>query len=249
MRALWLGGLATAQAGDVSIDASGQAVTKTKSDVLVHLRWRDGQTRSFGVSVKACNNKAPTNAQLYFTTARGFCALMRREGLAMSLSAEHALRQFCGDAGFRPIDETPPAPGRLSDPNRWYWEELPQQGRDDLERLFASHQASVTRTLLQAAYPDDPHRPVYVMHQRYRCVSQADCPLAILSVDQFVEQSSAFGGFSTRRHAIRKGTYKSDPGIHLAPRFGFVQFQRGGQKQHPTQLQFNLMAGYFNKLP
>jgi hypothetical protein len=62
--------------------------------------------------------------------------------------------------------------------------------------------------------------------------------------------------FLSREHAkyiqvpytIRKGTYKNDPATHYAPRFGFIQFQRGGQKQHPTQLQFNLKAGYFNHL-
>lgn len=35
---------------------------------------------------------------------------------------------------------------------------------------------------------------------------------------------------------------------HKAPKFGVVQMQRGGQKQHPTQLQFNLKAGYFYAL-
>tara|TARA_R100000808_G_scaffold23266_1_gene51440 strand:- start:49 stop:249 length:201 start_codon:yes stop_codon:yes gene_type:complete len=35
--------------------------------------------------------------------------------------------------------------------------------------------------------------------------------------------------------------------FHEAPRFGIIQMQRGGQKQHPTQLQFNLEAGYFYK--
>ena len=34
----------------------------------------------------------------------------------------------------------------------------------------------------------------------------------------------------------------------MAPRFGIVQMQRGGQAQHPEQLQFNLQAGYFYKI-
>lgn len=50
-------------------------------------------------------------------------------------------------------------------------------------------------------------------------------------------------------YAVRKGTYKDPLGVqHEAPRFGIVQMQRGGQKQHPTQLQFNLKAGYFYKI-
>ncbi len=39
------------------------------------------------------------------------------------------------------------------------------------------------------------------------------------------------------------------PGVvHQAPRFGVIQMQRGGQKQHPEQLQFNLEASYFRKI-
>ena len=47
-------------------------------------------------------------------------------------------------------------------------------------------------------------------------------------------------------YSVRKGQYRDPEGAeHEAPRFGIVQMQRGGQKQHPTQLQFNLKAGYF----
>ena len=48
---------------------------------------------------------------------------------------------------------------------------------------------------------------------------------------------------------MKKGRYKEPEGIlHQAPKFGVIQMQRGGQKQHPTQLQFNLKSGYFYEL-
>ena len=48
---------------------------------------------------------------------------------------------------------------------------------------------------------------------------------------------------------VRKGRFKGDPHEHLAPRFGIVQFQPLGNTQNRNQLQFNLEANYFNKLP
>ena len=54
---------------------------------------------------------------------------------------------------------------------------------------------------------------------------------------------------ATRLSNVATGDPADLPGVkHLAPRFGIVQMQRGGQKQHPDQLQFNLEAGYFYKL-
>jgi hypothetical protein len=246
LEASWLGGLATAGAGDHALDGSGAILTRTKSDVLLELGWASGETTTRGVSVKACNKARPTNAQLYFTTAVGFCALMRRQGLVVSPAAEDALRRFCGDVGFRPLD-TSDVTTRTSDPARWYWEELPDLGRRALEAFFQSHQASITRILLREAYLEDPYPPDYLMHQRFRCLSPDTCPLALFSIDDLVARSCAFGGFATKAYVIRKGRYAADDARHLAPRFGFVQFQRAGQRQHPAQLQFNLRAGYFNE--
>ena len=245
IRAWWLGGLATTRAGDVLLDA-GSVVTKSKSDVLITL---ESLTRSIrrGVSVKTCNNATPTNAQLYFTTASAFANLLRMNDIVVSPEAEDALRMFCGDPGFRPSDGEL-AGERVSDPDRWFWEELPGDARQEWEKLFSERQDDVTRVLLQKAYPGDPFPPAYLMHQRFRCESPEDCPLALFSMDELVRHSRAAGGFSTRQYSIHKGRFRGDPNKHLAPRFGFVQMQRGGQAQHPTQLQFNLQAGYFNKV-
>ena len=72
--------------------------------------------------------------------------------------------------------------------------------------------------------------------------------IAVFSMEEIVAISKAYSGFELSPYVIRKGTYKNDNKIHYAPRFGFIQFQRGGQRQHPTQLQFNLKAGYFRKI-
>jgi hypothetical protein len=172
---------------------------------------------------------------------------MRRCGLAISIAAEDALRRFCGDPGFRPEDE-PGSAERPSDPSRWYWEELPAAGKADLEAFFDVYQSDITRILLREAYADDPYPPDYVLHQRFRSDSVDECPLAIYAIDELVAWSCAHGGFSTKEYVIRKGKYAGDKAKHLAPRFGIVQFQRGGQRQHPTQLQFNLRAGHFNDI-
>lgn len=244
LEAWWLGGLATSGEGDKLI-VDGQPLTGSKSDILLRIHC-GAISHTLGVSIKTCNKSKPTNDQLYFTTAVAFCELLRRNGLVVSTPAEHALRMFCGDKGFRPCDAPVPTVGRLSDPDRWFWEELPPRGRALLEDLFRDRQDEITRILLQKAYPLDPYPPRYVLHQTGTFSDREDCPLALFSVDELVTLSKAHCAFQLREYRIRKGRFKDDPNIHLAPRFGFVQFQRGGQKQHPTQLQFNLKAGYFN---
>ena len=72
----------------------------------------------------------------------------------------------------------------------------------------------------------------------------------IFSLDEFIQLSHNYGPFTFRKYKVNKGRYKEPKSVeHLAPRFGIVQMQRGGQKQHPTQLQFNLKAGYFYRPP
>jgi hypothetical protein len=75
------------------------------------------------------------------------------------------------------------------------------------------------------------------------------CEVAVFTIDELIRYSRSYAGFINKPYFIRKGRFKNDPHQHLAPRFGFIQMQRGGQKQHPTQLQFNLQAGYFYNLP
>lgn len=248
VRAWWTGGLATSGLGDRLIGAGKEAVNRTKSDVVVEIGHGEGE-RLVGIGVKTCFNAKPTNAQLYFGTATSFCRLLRENSLAVSDEMETELRKFCGDAGYRPKDSTSGDISRKSDPSRWYWEELQPKPRRHWEELFTDANAEVARALLQKAYNDDPIEPSYLLHLRHATELPDDWPLAIYSIDEFVNYNVLEGGFSTREYIIRKGRFKDDPSIHLAPRFGVIQFQRGGQRQHPTQLQFNLKAGYFHDFP
>jgi len=247
VEAWWLGGLATSGLGDLIRAANGEPVKRSKTDVLISIS--SGSNKFVcGVSVKTCSKKTPTNDQLYFTTASAFCNLLRRYEIPVSEKAEEALKMFCGDPGFRPKDMIDIG-GRLSDPDRWFFEELDPSRRKELEKVFSRHQRRIAEILLKLAYPEDPHPPEYLMHLTTKPDNVDICRLAIFSIDELVGLSLRCSGFSLREYKIRKGRFKNDPNIHLAPRFGFIQFQRGGQKQHPTQLQFNLQAGYFDKLP
>jgi hypothetical protein len=249
VQAWWLGGLATSGEGDELLDEEGQIVSKSKSDILLKLWTSKEEVVSIGVSVKTCNKSTPTNDQLYFTTASAFTGLLRRNGLEVSEKAEHALKMFCGDSGFRPVDAKDfDAAQRQTDPDRWFWEELPKAGRGEWERLFSEKQNEISKILLQKAYLSDPFAPEFLLHQTVATSNLDDMEVALFRIDELIKHSSLVGGFSTRPYKIRKGRFKNDPAEHLAPRFGFIQMQRGGQKQHPTQLQFNLQAGYFYKL-
>jgi hypothetical protein len=245
--AWWLGGLATSGLGDLLRMPNGAPIKRSKADVLVSLH-SDRKQYVKGISVKTCSKKTPTNDQLYFTTASAFSELLRRNGILFSANAEKALKMFCGDMSFRPGDLID-VRQRRSDPDRWFFEELPKKGRDDIARTLTKYQAEVTRILLQLAYPEDPHPPEYVLHVTVKPEHIDKADLAIFTVDELIDLSSRYAGFETKGYIIRKGRFKGDNATHLAPRFGYIQFQRGGQKQHPTQLQFNLQAGYFDHLP
>ena len=247
-RAISAGALATAEEGAKVLVVNGVSVRRCKSDVILTLE-ADGRTITKGVSVKQCSNKNPTNAQLYFSTATAFCQLLRNNGIQVSDQAVTAMRMFCGDVGFRPLDNPNALRNRRCDPNRWFWEELPDASRTELESVLTKQQDAITRLLLQKAYSEDPFAPEYVVHQT-RGAAVNETEVAIFSIDGFIKLSRGYAGFHTRPYRIKKGSHKDPPDVeHLAPRFGVVQFQRGGQKQHPTQLQFNLKAGYFYKPP
>jgi hypothetical protein len=248
-QAISAGALATAEAGAKVLVVNGIQVRRCKSDVILTLE-ADGQIVTKGVSVKQCSNRNPTNAQLYFSTAIAFCQLLRRNSIQVSDAAVNAMRMFCGDAGFRPLDNPAALNNRRCDPNRWFWEELPTAARKELEDVFTKQQDAITRLLLQKAYLEDPFAPEYLVHQTRDVAKGKDIEVAIFSIDGLIRQSREYAGFHTRPYRIKKGSHKDPPDIeHLAPRFGVVQFQRGGQKQHPTQLQFNLKAGYFYQQP
>lgn len=247
IKASWLGGLATSGEGDLLKDNYGNSITKSKSDILLEFEYNNTR-RIIGLSVKSCNNRQPTNAQLYFSTASAFSSFLRKNGIDVSNDAEIALKMFCGDDGYKPIDTLKEIEKRQSDSRRWFWEELPEKDRLEWKNIFKDYQDDITRLLLQKAYKDDPYPPRYVAHKTKKADNFKSTEIGIYTIDELIDLSKEYSGFVLKPYYIRKGTYKNDPNQHLAPRFGIVQMQRGGQKQHPTQLQFNLEAGYFYKL-
>ncbi len=246
--AIAVGALATAEDGKRWLEVNSVAVRACKSDILITLNQNGFMPITIGVSVKQCNNKAPTNAQLYFSTAHSFCELLRRNGISVSAHGENALRQFCGDQGFRPSDDPNALIGRTTDPRRFFWEETNQTGRQELEGIFIQEQDRITRLLLQKAYLNDPFTPELILHKTKKLSSNPQ-EFALYSVEQLINLSKQYRGFTKRLYSVKKGSHRDPPGVeHEAPRFGIVQMQRGGQRQHPTQLQFNLEAGYFYKI-
>lgn len=123
IEAIALGSLATAEDGKNWLEVHGIKVTACKSDILLTVH-NGSLLETLGVSVKQCNNKTPTNAQLYFTTAIAFCRLLERNDIPVSDDAITALRQFCGDEGYRPIDNPQSMRGRTVDPRRYFWEDV-----------------------------------------------------------------------------------------------------------------------------
>ena len=247
--AISTGALATSEEGIRWLGINGISVKKCKSDLVVTFEYQDGATVTAGISTKQCNNATPTNAQLYFTTAQGFSNLLIRGGIPVSQRAVDAMKQFCGDVGHRPQDNPLVLLDRATDPRRWFWEEINPEGRDEWERILMERQDEVSRLLFQKAYLDDPFAPEFLLHKTRSSASWEQTEIAIYSINELIALSRAYGGFSKKRYSVKKGSYKDPAGVfHDAPRFGIVQMQRGGQAQHPTQLQFNLEAGYFYKI-
>lgn len=247
--AISTGALATSEEGLDWLSVNGVEVKRCKSDLVITLHDAENNLTTYGVSTKQCNNPTPTNAQLYFTTARAFAALLVNNGIRVSEGAVRALRQFCGDEGFRPDDDPPTMMLREVDPRRYFWEEIESDGREEWERIFSEKQDDVTRLLLQKAYMDDPFVPEFLLHKAKKADGWESTEVAIYFMDELITLSREYGGFRVKPYRVNKGSYRDPEGVeHEAPRFGIVQMQRGGQAQHPTQLQFNLEAGYFYKI-
>lgn len=68
------------------------------------------------------------------------------------------MKQFCGDVGFRPSDDNS-ITNRLTDPRRFFWEEINQEGKNEHEQIFTDYQDEITRLLLQKAYLNEPFIP------------------------------------------------------------------------------------------
>ena len=232
------GGLATSSKSQ-GVMFNGQNIKKCKSDILIKINYM----HDIGVSVKQCNNKTPTNAQVYFTTATGFSNLLRNNQINVSQVAETALKQFCGDAGFNPIDNNA-TQGRVVDHRRYFWEEINTAGRQEWENTFSTYQDEISRILLQKAYSNDPFAPTFILHKTKLTTTIPE--VAIYTIDELIQKSRSYNLSSTEPYRINKGSFRDPDGVvHLAPRFGIFQMQRAGNKQHPTQLQFNLKSGYF----
>lgn len=246
--AIALGSLATAEEGKKWLEINNVRIKACKSDILLTLYGSNRSNVTIGVSIKQCNNRNPTNAQLYFTTAHAFCELLRNNGIIVSIDAEKSLRQFCGDNGYRPLDDPRVLSTRKTDPRRFFWEETFAKGRLELESIFTARQDDITRLLLQKAYLNDPFTPEILLHKTKKMPENPQ-EYAIYSIDDLIVLSRDYKGFEKKKYSVKKGQYRDIAGVyHEAPRFGIVQMQRGGQKQHPTQLQFNLEAGYFYKI-
>ena len=248
LQAYSTGRLATAENGAKEVYIDGVSIRECKSDVIVKLTNQHGESKIVGVSVKQCNNATPTNAQVFFSTASAFYRLVVSHGFNLSENALTALRQFCGDIGYRPIDAGD-CSSRISTPERYFWEEINVEGKREWEKLFTVHQDDITRILLQKGYVGDPFPPQIILHKTKKSTS-SDEEIAIFTMDEFISLSHQYSPFGYSTYRVKKGSHKEPEGIeHLAPRFGVIQMQRGGQKQHPTQLQFNLKAGYFYLSP
>ncbi len=243
------GSLATSEEGRKWLEINGVGIRRCKSDLIITLHFPQAlEAVTIGISTKQCNNKTPTNAQLYFTTARGFAALLCANEIPVSANAILALRKFCGDKGFQPADD-PANVNRKTDPRRYFWEEIGAEGQKEWETLFSNFQSKIMSLLLRKAYIEDHFPPSFLLHKTKSSSSWSNTELAVYEIEELIAHSLAYSSFVVKPYSVRKGSYKDPKGvIHLAPRFGVVQMQRGGQAQHPEQLQFNLEASYFYKI-
>jgi hypothetical protein len=200
--AISTGALATSEEGKKWLSINGADVSRCKSDLVVTISSDDRAPVTVGISTKQCNNPTPTNAQLYFTTARGFVALLRNNGINVSEAAVLAMRQFCGDSGFRPSDDPVAVRARKVDPRRFFWEETNAAGRREWERTLSDYQDEVSRLLLQKAYVNDQFVPEYLLHKTKRSLSWSTTEVALYSIDELVTLSRRYQGFTTKAYCV-----------------------------------------------
>lgn len=250
----WLGGLATANMGELVLNGKGEIITGSKSDILLDFTYVNGEFERIGVSVKSCKN----NAQLALMTAASFCNMLRNFGISVSLQAEIGLKMFCGDdnynpkSGYIPEDTSNIHINRTARPERWFWEELPSSVQLEWRNILNSYQLEITKMLLQKAnsYRTDDYPPIFVLHECCEHESIGKCTVAIFSIDELALYSQKYDGFGIKEQKINKGKYKGvDLAIHQYPHFGFIQFQPIGNKQNFSELQFNLKSNYYKKIP
>ena len=155
--AISTGALATSEEGRNWLNINGITVKRCKSDVIVTLRLEYSKLeRTIAVSTKQCTAIRPTNAQLYFSTARAFSKLLIDNGINVTDRAIRALRQFCGDPGYRPFDSPNSLEGRLIDPRRYFWEELAVDARLEWEQIFSTKQDEINEAVATESLPWGP---------------------------------------------------------------------------------------------
>jgi hypothetical protein len=246
IEAIPLGALATSENGKGWLAVNNIEVKASKSDILVNI-YKDDELKTIGVSVKQCLSPKPTNPQLFLSTARAFCQLLRRNGIDISEDAEIAMSQFCGVDGCRPLDNPKVMKTRKSNPVRYYWEEINLNGRKEWESILTNNQDEITRLLLQKAYLNDPFSPEVII-QKTKKIIEGPEEFAIYSIEELIKKSRDYASFfTTLKTEVSKSKSYTVPSVlkHECPKFGLVQMQRFGNKQNATQLQFNLKAGYF----
>lgn len=86
--------------------------------------------------------------------------------------------QFCGDPGFRPLDDYD-CSQRVSTPERYFWEEIDSLGRTEWENIFTNYQDEVTKLLLQKGYLNDPFPPEIILHKTRKAESFENQEIAI----------------------------------------------------------------------
>lgn len=84
--AISTGSLATSEEGKKWLSINGATVSRCKSDLVISMSLDGKEPISYGVSTKQCNTSTPTNAQLYFTTARAFSALLNNNRIRLFFS-------------------------------------------------------------------------------------------------------------------------------------------------------------------
>jgi len=246
IEAITLGALATSEDGKSWLEVNNIKVKASKSDILLNI-YKDDELKTIGVSVKQCLAAKPTNPQLFLSTARAFCELLRRNGIDITEDAEIAMSQFCGVDGHRPLDNPEVMKIRKSNPVRYYWEEINSKGLEEWESILFNKQDEITRLLLQKAYLDDPFSPEVII-QKTKKITVGPEEFAIYSIQELIERSRNYATFfkTLKTEVSKSKSYDVPKGVkHECPKFGIVQFQRFGNKQNATQLQFNLKAGYF----
>lgn len=246
IEAIPLGSLATSENGKGWLKVNNIEVKASKSDILLNI-YKDAELRTIGVSVKQCLAAKPTNPQLFLSTARAFCQLLRRNGIDVTGDAEIAMSQFCGVDGHRPLDNPEVMKTRKSNPVRYYWEEINSKGLEEWESMFSNKQDDITRLLLQKAYLDDPFSPEVIIQKTKKIIKGPE-EFAIYSIEELIKKSRNYAPFfkTLKTEVSKSKSYNVPKGVkHECPKFGIVQMQRFGNKQNATQLQFNLKAGYF----